>query len=499
MISRILLIDIELFSDKNSHTQIWFSHYPIGLLYLASTAKEAFPELEFKVFHTATSNNPIKDIESLLASFKPNLIGLRAMSRGKDPFKLVAEKIRELRPDVPIIAGGPYPSTCYDEILLADMVNMAVIGEGELTFVDIIGHLMKSPAIPLNLKGTVVIEQGKVKVNESRPLIQNLDIIPFPDFSLLNLKDYIGFKNQGLQDVSECAIIFSTRGCPYGCFYCHQLFGKRIRRRSAENVVAEMKEHVEKRGIKNFIFIDDTFNVPMPEAKKILALIAQKLPGIRINFPNGFRADHIDDELIDLLEQAGTVEMALAVETAVPRLQKLIGKNLDIDKARKAIDAASRRFITRTLFIVGFPTETFEEAMETINFAASFEYVAQPMLSLLRVYNNSRLFDMLEPTQEQAAQIALQEKNIMHLEMFDDIGFYGDLFSAEKVPLKSNDIKELLSCWMRSVLINPKRINKSHAIAQNYLNPEEILEFYRNVFDKPLFSENDLQRLLKLK
>jgi len=497
MISRILLIDIDIFRNEDNSGSVYYSHHPVGLLYLISAARTSFPEIDFNVFHTSTSKDPIKSIESLMLSFNPDLVGLRALSIATEPFKSVAEKIRELKPDIPIVGGGSYPSSSYNDILSARLVDIVVIGEGETTFVDLIGRLLKSTTIPTDLKGTAVIENGKVKVNELRPLIQNIDLLPFPDYNFIDLKDYIGIQNHALQDASKSAFILSSRGCPYGCFYCHQLFGKKIRRRSAENVVAEMKEHIEKRGIYDFVFLDDVFNVPMADAKKLLSLITKELPAVRINFPNGLRADQIDDEMLDLFESAGTVEMALAVETVVPRLQKLIGKNLDIHKSEKAIQAASKRFITRIFFIIGFPSETYKEALETIHFAASFEYAAQPMLSVLRIYNNSKLFNLLKPTKEQAIAMAAQEKKVIHLEMFDDIEFYGDLFPSEKVPLKSKDLKELLYFWMRDVFINADRIRKSHQVLEKHLDKEKILEFYRNVFNRPMYNERDLQKLLK--
>jgi anaerobic magnesium-protoporphyrin IX monomethyl ester cyclase len=292
--------------------------------------------------------------------------------------------------------------------------------------------------------------------------------------------------------------IMGTRGCPYDCFFCHQLFGKKIRRRSSANLVAEMRQHIEKRNIDNFVFVDDTFNVPMPEAKETLKMIIKELPQVKLNFPNGLRADHIDEGMLDLFEQAGTVEIALAVETAVPRLQKFVGKHMDIKKAETAIHAASKRFVTRTLFMVGFPTETYEEAMETIRFAESFEYVAQPMLSVLRIYNNSKVFDFLNPTEEQYKAIQEQEKNLFHLGMFENIKFYGDFFSKEKVPLKTQDLKELISYWMRNVNIKRERIQKSYQVLSKHFDKEKILEYLGNVFDNPNFNEKDLQNLLKI-
>jgi len=497
MIKRILLIDADLFGDTFCNA-IYFTHHPIGLLYLASFAKQKFPDIEFEVFHTVTSKDPLKRIESILATFKPDMVGIRALSFAKEAFKLVSDKIRELRPDIPIMGGGAFASTAYSDILSDGQIDVAVIGEGEETFVELISHFSRCNTIPVNIKGTAVIENGVIKVNPLRPYIQDLDSIPFPDYNFVNLKDYVGIKNQALQDDSKCVFIMGTRGCHYDCFFCHQIFGRRIRRRSAANIVAEMREHVEKRNVDNFVFVDDTFNVPMPEAKETLSLIIKELPKVKLNFPNGLRADHIDEELLDLFEKAGTVEIALAVETAVPRLQKFIGKHMDIQKAEKAIHEASKRFVTRTLFMVGFPTETYEEAMETIKFAESFEYVAQPMLSVLRIYNNSKVFNFLNPTEEQYKAISEQEKNLFHLGLFENIKFYGDFFSKEKVPLKTKDLKELISYWMRNVNINHNRIQKSYQVLNKHFDKEKILEYYSNVFDKPAFNENDLKKLLLL-
>jgi anaerobic magnesium-protoporphyrin IX monomethyl ester cyclase len=497
MIKRILLIDADLFGDTFC-SSIYFTHHPIGLLYLASYTRRQFPDIECKVFHTVTSADPLKSIESIFSSFHPDMVGLRSLSFAKEGFRLAAEKVRELNPNIPIIGGGPFPSTAYADILPNHQINVAVIGEGEETFIELIRHYSQSNTIPSDITGTAVYIDGEIKANPLRPYIMDLDSIPFPDYDQVELKSYVGIKNQALSDDSKCVFIMGTRGCPYDCFFCHQLFGRRIRRRSPANIVAEMMQHIEKRNVDNFVFVDDTFNVPMPEAKETLSLIIKELPQVKLNFPNGLRADHIDEEMLDLFEKAGTVEIALAIETAVPRLQKFVGKYMDIKKAEIAIHAASERFVTRTLFMVGFPTETYEEAMETIKFAESFEYVAQPMLSVLRIYNNSKVFDFLDPTEEQYKAIQEQEKNLFHLGMFENIKFYGDFFSNEKVPLKTKDLKELISYWMRNVNIKRERIQKSYLVLSKHFDKEKILEYYSNVFDNPKFNEKDLQNLLKI-
>lgn len=232
------------------------------------------------------------------------------------------------------------------------------------------------------------------------------------------------------------------------------------------------------------------------EAKEILSLIIEELPEVKINFSNGLRADHMDDEIIDLFEQAGTVHIAFAVETASKRLQKMIGKNLNVEKARKYIETASRKFIATTYFMVGFPTETYEEALQTIDFAEQLDHLSEPTLSVVRVYRGTALFDMLQPNEAQARALARQEQAMVQPKLFDDQCFYGDLFAVEKVPLRGPDIETLRWEWIRRVFNNPNRIHHSHTILQKHLRPHQILEFYRNLYDNPNFSDKTMNRLL---
>ncbi len=497
-LNRILLIDVdaEMALQSSGPRATQRGQHPIGLLYLASAAQESFPDIDFRIFHTLTSNQPEKDIELLLSNFTPDLIGLRALSVAQDSFKKVVGWIRILTPTVPIIAGGPYPSASFNELLPSCEVDLIVIGEGESAFVNLIKRIREDGILPMDLSGTAVLSNEQMKVNSPQPVLENLNTVPFPDYNLLNLDDYTDICTQSYyQTASKCASIYASRGCPYNCFYCHQLFGKSIRKRSAENVVAEMREHVEMRGIKHFDFVDDIFNVPKDVAKETLSLIAKELPGVRLNFPNGLRADQLDEEILDLFEEAGTVQMSLALETASPRLQKMVGKNLNVDRARKYFRAASERFIVRLFCMIGFPTETYEEAEITIRFVEELDCVSFPILSIVRVFEGTSLFNVLQPTKEEALALLSQE----HLPctpkfLFDD-SFYGNIFPKEKVPLKSRDINELRLRWVKT-LNNPQRVKHAHQILQKYLNTEEIIRFYRVYYDNPKFDESHLHRLL---
>ena len=346
--------------------------------------------------------------------------------------------------------------------------------------------------------GTAVPLQGQVQINESRPIIDNIDEISPPAYDAIDLKDYKGISNQALQSADSCAFIETSRGCTYKCYYCHAALSETVRRRSPELVLDEMSEHY-KRGIRDFGFVDDIFNVPKKAGKTILRGMIQRFPGIRINFSNGLRADQLDDEFLDLLEEAGTVHLALAVETAIPRLQKLIVKHLNIPKAKEVVDKCSKRFITCVFFIVGFPSETMEEAMETVNFAKDLDHLAQPVLSICRVYPGTPLFAALDPTPEQARLIDEQMTGAHHAKLSGDPNFYGDFFSSKKVPLKGEGINTVRWDWMRNVILNPNRIKNSHKVMKKFFADDQIINFYKNFFDNPHFSQKDLDKLLRIK
>ncbi len=498
-IKRVLLIDIERDAPDGGWGQLdasWRSH-PTGLLYLVSFVRERFPDMEFKVFHTSTVNNPRETVKAMIGEFAPDLIGLRSLSSARDAFIAMAQFVRAFAPGIPLIGGGPYPNASPQELVEPKILDLAVMGEGEETFLEIVQALRTTGRLPLDTIGTAVIKDGKFHVNSPRPLMKDLNVVPFPDYDLIDLNAYTNMANQAFQDLSKSAVICGSRGCPYSCFYCHQLFGKQIRRRTPENIVAELQYHVN-RGIRNFMFVDDIFNVPKDKCKDILRLVIKEVPGIRLNFPQGLRADQMDEEVLDLFQQAGTVLMALAVESASPRLQKLMGKNLQIERARRSIEYASTRFVVTSFYIVGFPTETYEEAMSTIQFAKDLEYVSQPVLSVLRVYPGTFLYDLLKPTKEETERLLEQQAQPYTPTLFRETPFYGDVFQPEKVPLRGTDIRKIRWEWMMQIVRNPQRMAKSHAMLKQHFTYEEIIGFYRNFYDKRAFGHNDYMAIEKV-
>jgi hypothetical protein len=139
-----------------------------------------------------------------------------------------------------------------------------------------------------------------------------------------------------------------------------------------QNVLSEMELLYKKHAIREFHIIDDLFNFDLERVKDICRGIIEKKWNVRISFPNGIRADRMNKETLLLLKKAGTYKINYAIETASPRLQKLIKKNLNLHKAKEVIEETSKLgIITFGFFMFGFPTETIEEMKETVSFAVN--------------------------------------------------------------------------------------------------------------------------------
>jgi radical SAM superfamily enzyme YgiQ (UPF0313 family) len=196
--------------------------------------------------------------------------------------------------------------------------------------------------------------------------------MPFPAWDLVDLPSYSNVRNMnyGLQAASPYASLFTSRGCPWPCTYCHSNFGKKVRWRSPENVLREMTLLVERHGVREFHFYDDIFNLDGPRSGVIMDLIAERGWALKLAFPNGLRGDILTEDLLRRYRRAGTYLICFAVETATPRLQKMIRKNVDLEKTRRIIQQArAEGIIPLGFFMLGFPTETVEEIRATIDWA----------------------------------------------------------------------------------------------------------------------------------
>ncbi|MCP5003232.1 MAG: AMP-binding protein, partial [Planctomycetes bacterium] len=226
-------------------------------------------------------------------------------------------------------------------------------------------------------------------VTRARTQINEFESIPVPDRSLIDYEQY--HRYIGLAAAKHSITVQATRGCPYNCSYCHEIFSKKHVCRSAQHLFDELSVFYDM-GIKRFVFVDDIFNIDRENSSRFFELLIENSFDVQLHFPNGMRGDILTKDYIDLMVKAGTVSLSLALETASPRLQKLIRKNLKLEKLRENIQYISQTYpqvILDIFFMHGFPTETREEAVMTLDFVKSIKWLHFPYFQILKIFPNT--------------------------------------------------------------------------------------------------------------
>jgi amino acid adenylation domain-containing protein len=230
---------------------------------------------------------------------------------------------------------------------------------------------------------------GAPRCTIPRPQITDLDHLPFPDRSLVDYGKY--HRCIGVAMVKHTIPLLASRGCPYRCAYCHRMWPKKHIIRSADNVFEEVLFHY-KLGIRRFVILDDIFNLNVKNSSRFYRLLLGHGLDIQLYFPGGVRGDIMTKEYIDLMVEAGTVNMMLALESASPRIQELVGKYLKIERFRENMEYIIKKYpqiILEVNTILGFPTETEEEALLSLNFIKSQRWIHFPNLNILKIYSGT--------------------------------------------------------------------------------------------------------------
>jgi anaerobic magnesium-protoporphyrin IX monomethyl ester cyclase len=359
------------------------SNIPQGLLYVAAALREAGLG-PIGLLDARMERLSRKALVARVREFRPDAVGMGGMTFEADEIKMVAGLVKKEFPACKVVCGGPHASSAPEDLAADPNIDFVVIGEGENTAKELFAALEKGLDTSA-IAGLAFKDPGGVTRTRPRELVENLDSLPLPAWDLLDLERYFSLwtkHSMGPLPASERAMtIITSRGCPYGCIYCHKIFGRRTRFRSPESVLAEMEILVKRLRVEEIEIADDIFNLDLPRAKAICDGMVSRGLKVFLSFPNGLRSDRMDEELVLKMRAAGTYEVAYAIETATPRLQKLIGKNLDLEKARHMVRFTDAQGINvRGFFMLGFPGETAAEMRATVDFALNEPFLHADIL-----------------------------------------------------------------------------------------------------------------------
>jgi anaerobic magnesium-protoporphyrin IX monomethyl ester cyclase len=363
-ISRILLVKCSQHEGLLSS----FS-FPLGIMYLASTLRRASDRYDIKIYDLRMTGQDYSDLGATVTGFKPDLVGVSAITMEAPSLEQAVKTVRKTGFEGPIVVGGPHATAYPDETLSNQDIDYLVLGEGEETFKDLINAL-DTGSDRAKVPGVAFRKDGITMYSAQRPPIQDLDAIPHPAWDLISFDGYTKFRSMSTIRRNRYMNLFTSRACPFNCIYCHSVFGKKFRARSPENVLDEARQLVDKYRVRHLEIVDDIFNCNLERSKKILDLLHAEGLSIDISFPNGLRCDRLDREFLEKLSRFPFALICVSIETASPRIQKLIKKNLNLSRVSEVINWCSDlRIYSRGYFMLGFPTETREELKATIDFA----------------------------------------------------------------------------------------------------------------------------------
>lgn len=325
---------------------------PLGIMYLSSILKKQGHDVRGVMTEKENIFDVVKD-------FQPDIIGYSAMTCEKVRTLEINDQLKRENKFFSII-GGPL-ATFSQEIIEDKNVDALCIGEGEDAFLELADALGNQEITKINNLHVKI--DGKIYKNEIRPLINNLDSIPFPDREIFKKNKEGGMYN-----------LITSRGCPYNCTYCHnkqykQIHfgkGKIVRERGVENVIEEMKKIKENYHPTIFFFQNDHFYLNLDTLKNFAEKYKKE---VNVPFICSLRPEMLNnEEYVKTLREANCVSVFTGCEAGNDRVRKdVLKRNISDEQILRASEL-SRRYGINLVFqnMIGIPTGTFENDLETL-------------------------------------------------------------------------------------------------------------------------------------
>lgn len=333
-----------------------------SLLYLVPHLKQDGHEVFYLegLFHTPESTL------AEVARLRPDVVGMTVTSVDWRNTRSLARRLKEAFPHVVLVAGGIHPTLWKEQCFVeCPQLDVVVYGDGELTTRELVARLQERA--PLDDVAGIIFRRGEeVVTNPPRPPVEDLDSLPFPDRSVVDLKRYLPSPTFYHRLPHES--IIGSRGCPYRCTFCHT--DPHTRMRSAGNIVDEVEMLAKDFGVVDVAFWDDTFTLSERRAHEICDEILRR--NLKVDWCVNARADKVNLPLLRHMKRAGCWRILYGIESGVQKNLDTLKKDLTLEQVRAAVAMTNEVGIEAYgTFMFGIPGETFEEGLETIRFACS--------------------------------------------------------------------------------------------------------------------------------
>lgn len=359
---------------------------PTGLAYVAAALEE---KNKVRIIDMPAEGKDVSKVKKEIETFKPDMLGVYCATYRVDHAHQVINATKEVDASIKTLMGGPHASLLAEDVLEENPnLDAVVCGEGDITVPELVNG-WDSGGIA-NVKGIVFRENGRILRNPPRPLIDDLDELPYPARHLLPMDRYKLF------ETFKIVTMISSRGCPYGCHYCSvsAIYGRKWRARSAKNVVDEMEHLWDNYDVDVIMFFDDNFDLDRKRTENICDEIMER----GLDIPWGYESSIMSTDRGHLkkLREAGCKIISYEIETASQKSITTMKKDISTQEMKEVMSNSKDLGMLRIAnVILGLPGETREDVMESIELMKELnpEY---PLFFLPTPYPGTKFHDTAE-------------------------------------------------------------------------------------------------------
>jgi anaerobic magnesium-protoporphyrin IX monomethyl ester cyclase len=336
-------------------TDPYTSLLPVGLGYINAVLRTA----GLRSVIANLSNSGWKEIESLLKSERPDILGVSQFTHNRIESLRLAAMAKKMNPRCFVVFGGPHATHRYQEVLARNRtVDAVVMGEGEETFLELAGCLMKGTPLE-QVRGIALRNGNEIVCTSPREPLVNLDALPNPAAFYANAI--------GVDLHRQLEFIITSRGCPAACRFCSspRFWGKTLRFRSPQSIIDEIRFVRDRYGLLYFSLRDDTFTADRERVMEFCRLLVREKLYILWNCQS--RVNAVDEEMLCWMKQAGCECVQFGVESGSRRMLQEMGKRITTEQVRRAALATRRAGINLSIYLItGVPGETADDLQVTL-------------------------------------------------------------------------------------------------------------------------------------
>lgn len=332
------------------------SHANAGLAYLGAYALEkGHNVIAVDARYEGITNS---EVARRVLKAKPDAIGISMKTPDVKVSEQFAELIKMRMRDVRIIVGGPHVTALQERVLKeCPYFDIGVVGEGEITFTELLDTLQEDCTDLSVVDGTIYREGGDIFRTRRREWISDLDKLLFPAWELF--------------PKGTDKSLFTSRGCPFRCIFCQRVMGSFVRKMSPKRVVSEMIRNIEEHGCKFFQIEDDVFGSNKKWLDRTLDLMMEANIHKWVKWTANSRVNYADLDVYKKMKQAGCVRLSFGIESGNQDVLNTICKGFTLEQAKEAFRITKKVGIySVAFFILGHPSETKQTIRDTINFAS---------------------------------------------------------------------------------------------------------------------------------